>query len=102
VDGPPMSSPYVQNFQDNFGKFIRITVTFNNNTRAINGCTIVRDVGCQWRTIYIGIGPDGTPNTSPNAFTVPTGTTNVGAAALASRGLNTLEDVTALQITAGP
>jgi hypothetical protein len=102
MDGPPMTSPYVQQFQDNFGKFISITVNFNNTTRALSGATVFRDATCQWTHIYIGLGADGTPDTTDKAFTVPAGTSSVSAQQLRQRGLNTIEDVLALQITAGP
>jgi hypothetical protein len=102
MDGPPMSSPYVQAFQDNFGNVIRITVTFDNTTRALSGATVYRDANCQWTHIYLGLGADGTPDTTTKAFTVSAGTTNINANQLRQRGLNTIEDVLALQITAGP
>lgn len=87
---------------DNFGNFIRITVTFNESTRALSGATVFRDAACQWTHIYIGLGADGTPDSTDKAFTVPAGTSTVTANQLRQRGLNTIEDIQALQITAGP
>jgi hypothetical protein len=102
VDGAPIQSPYVQTFQDNFGKVVRLTVTFDNTTRALSGASVFRDAGCQWTHIYIGRGADGTPNTTTKAFTVPTGTTNLSSGQLGQRGLDVIEDILSLQITAGP
>ena len=98
----PAVSPWTWDAEDYQGNGIHISVTFNNSTRALTGATVVRDVGCVYGTLYIGVGPDGTPNTSPNAFAVPEGTTNLNKNRLTSNGLNTIEDVEALQITAGP
>jgi hypothetical protein len=97
-----VTSPWIWQATDNFGKFIRITITFNNATRALTGATVFRDAGCQWGHIYIGLGADGTPNSSGKSFVVPDGSTSVTANQLAQRGLNVIEDVTSLQITAGP
>jgi hypothetical protein len=97
MDGGPVQTPWTQSFTDNFGKKIKITINFDNTTRAISGGTIVRDSGCQWTRIYIG-----TPDTTDKVFSVPVGTTNLTANQLSQRGLNVIEDVTALQITAGP
>lgn len=98
----PITSPWTQQFRDNFGKVIRITLTFDNTTRALSGGTVFRDVGCQWAKIYIGTGTDGTPNSTGKVFAVPEGTTNITKNQLNQRGLNVIEDVLALQITAGP
>lgn len=93
----PIPSPWVQSFQDNFGRVIRITVNFNNTTRVISGATVFRDVSCQWSRIYID-----SPSSTDKVFQVVAGTTNLTANQLSTRGLSTIEDVLALQITAGP
>lgn len=106
ADNPPglINSPYFMEFVDNQTpqRRINITVTFNNSTRAITGATVYRDADCQWRRVMIGLGDDGTPDSSVRNILVPSGTTNISAAALSSRGLDTIEDIRALQITAGP
>jgi hypothetical protein len=99
---PPPSSPWVWQCTDNFANIIRITVTFNNTTLALTGATVFRDAGCQWTHIYLGLGPDGTPDTSAHTFLVPAGTTAISAGQLSANGLTTYGDVTGLQITAGP
>lgn len=98
---PPPTSPWVWQAVDNFGRFIRITLPFDA-AHALGTATVERDVGCQWAHIYIGLGADGTPNSTAHAFTVPEGMNTVTANQLRQRGLNTIDDVIALQITAGP
>lgn len=99
---PPATSPWVWQAPDNFGNIIRITVTFNEATRALTGATVFRDAGCQWNHIYLGLGADGTPDSTAAAFTVPAGTSSVTTNQLRQRGLDVIEDIQALQITAGP
>lgn len=94
-------SPWSAAFPDYQGNAITVTVTFNNSTKALSGATVVRDVGCVYTFLAFGLGPDGTPNTAPARFNVPVGTTNVTANQLKAGGLNTINDVLALQITAG-
>jgi len=101
--GGPEASPYQFDAVDNFGKHIRITIPFNEATGAIlNGGSVVRDADCQWTKIYIGLGADGTPDTTDKVFTVPEGTTNLTANQLGSRGLDTITDLRLYQVTAGP
>lgn len=96
-------SPWVWSAGDFQGNTITITVLFNNATKAIiNGSTCVRQAGCVYGHLYIGTGADGTPNTTTHAFAVPVGTKTVTAAQMSAVGLNTITDVLALQITAGP
>lgn len=97
-------SPWVQEWGDNHDKVIRLTVTFNQATRAITGIQVFKDPGCQWTTILIGLGPDGIPDHSDKTITVPDGTTTLSAqrlAQLASRGAATIEDLEALNLAAG-
>lgn len=100
----PATSPWIESFEDYVGKIIRITVTFNATTRVITGITVFRDAACLFTKILIGIGADGVPDSSDKAVAVPAGTTALTAGqltTLANRGLTTIEDMTALQITAG-
>jgi hypothetical protein len=102
ADGPPMTSPYVWEAGDYLTRVIRITVTFNNATRALTGATVFRDAACLYQKIYIGTGADGTPDNTDKVIVVPAGSASVTAQQLRQRGLDTIEDVLALQITAGP
>lgn len=95
-------NPWAWAANDVNGKTLSISIAWNSSSNALQGATVVRDAGCLLSVIWIGLGPDGTPNTSTNAYSVPTGTTKVNANQLAKGGLNTIMDVTALQITAGP
>lgn len=97
-----VSTPWVWQAGDYQQHVIRITVTFDNTTRVLSGSTVFRDAACMYHKIYIGLGPDGTPDTSPRVFTVPAGTTTFTAAQMSSVGLNKIEDIVSLQITAGP
>jgi hypothetical protein len=99
--GGPIQTPWVQQFEDYVGAAIRITVDFDNTTRAITGGTAYRDASCLMTKILIGLGPDGTPDTTETQFTVPAGTTEIPGSAFSDLGLSTIEDVLALQITAG-
>jgi len=99
--GDVQQTPWIWEDADFAGNVIRITVTFDNGTRVINGCTVFRDAACVYRHMLIGLGGDGTPDTSPRNVNVPAGTTVVPVNALNNQGLTTIEDVLALQITAG-
>lgn len=96
---PP--NPWTWAANDVNGRTLAVTVNWRSNTKALSGAVITRAVGCQLTTLYIGVGADGTPNSSPNAYAVPEGTTNIGSGQLKANGLSTIDDVTALQITAG-
>lgn len=102
TENTTVTSPWSTTIPDNFGKIIRITVNFNNTTRVISGANVFRDADCQWTHIYIGLGANGTPETTDKVFTVSAGSTNLTANQLSQRGLNVIEDITNLQITAGP
>lgn len=95
-------TPWVYEADDYLGRKLVCTVTFNNATRALTGATIVRDASCLYAKIYFGVGGDGKPESTARQFTVPEGTTPITAGQLASGGLNTIEDILAGQITAGP
>lgn len=100
---PAPVSPIVREFPDNAGLVLRISVFFDVTTRALTGITIFRDANCRWNKILVGLGPDGTPDTTTKSVTVPAGTTVLTAGqlnVLANNGLATVEDFLALQITA--
>lgn len=83
-------------------KVIRITVAFDNATRVLSGATVFRDPECLFTKVYIGVGADGAPDSTPRAIPVPAGSHAFTAAQMAAVGLHTIEDILAFQITAGP
>lgn len=95
----PSTSPWEQHFGDPDAD-LWIRVVFDETTRAITGGTVHRDAACQWSHISLGLGPDNTPNTSPDTWHVSTGEWAIPASEFAAHDLNTIEDVEALQITA--
>jgi hypothetical protein len=88
--------------QDSEGRTLRITVAFNNGNRGLTSATVHRDAGCVYARIYMGTGTDGTPDSTPRTFPVTVGDTEFSAGQLSGVGLDTIEDILALQITAGP
>jgi hypothetical protein len=104
VTRPPgvVTSPWVYQASDYKDHVIRITVTFDNTTKVLTGATAFRDATCVYTKIYIGLGTDKSPDSTPHRIAVPAGTTTVSAAQLSAVGLSTINDIIALQITAGP
>ncbi len=99
----PATSPWTQEFGDNDDLFIRISVEFNEATRALTRITMFRDVGCRWDRILIGLGADGIPDSTDKVIRVDEGTTVLSSTEmrrLRTAGLSTIEDIEALQITA--
>lgn len=97
----PQTSPWGYTATDYQGKILSISVTFNETTRAPIQATISRDVGCRYSKILIGVGADGKPDSTPRTFNVPQGVSTYTAAQLHSGGIDTIEDITSRQITAG-
>lgn len=97
----PATSPWNQSFTDYMGRAVSISVIFDEGTRELTSGSVTRDEGCLFTHILIGIGPDGTPDSTPFKFFVPVGTTDITADDFANVGLTTIEQITALQITAG-
>ena len=94
-------SPWVWAAGDYVGLVIRITVVYDNATRALVSATLHRDTGCQYHVIVIGIPTSGTAK----RITAPAdGKADIvaSAAAMATQSLNVIEDIWALQITAEP
>lgn len=89
-------SPWFWSAGDYQGKQITITVTFNNTTKAIISASVFRDPACMYTKIYIGLPSAVIP------ISVPSGTSAATGSQLALIGLNTINDILALQITAGP
>lgn len=96
-------SPWVSRFADYQGNAITITVAFNDVTRSITGGSVTRDPGCLFTKILIGRGADGVPDHTDKVFDLSgfEGTRNFNKAAFTSRGFDTIEQIRALQITAG-
>jgi hypothetical protein len=102
--GGPVTSPYVYDSGGDFqGNHITITVTFDDATRALIGAVVHRDAGCVYTKILIGLGGDGTPNTTTRVINVGNlvGDRSFTPTQMAAVGLNTIDDILALQITAG-
>lgn len=102
--GDPITSPWTYEQSDIHGLVIRATFSFDNVTRELTGAVVYRDPGCLKTTVYIGVGPDGQPeSTNPkNIFEIPDGSTNINANQMRQRGFSTIEDVLATQVTCGP
>jgi hypothetical protein len=102
--GGPVVSPYVYDSGGDFqGNHITITVVFNDVSRALTSATVHRDAGCVYTKILIGIGADGTPNTTTKVINVGNlvGDRSFTPTQMAAVGLNTIDDILSLQITAG-
>lgn len=95
-------SPFMYESGDYQDNVIRITIPFDNTTHVLQEATTFRDADCVYRHIYFGIGPDDTPNSTPIQFDIPVGTDTITIGQLAAVGLNTAEDIYAVQVTAGP
>jgi hypothetical protein len=100
VRGDPMPSPYVYDSGGDYRER-RLTGAFSFNVanRSLSGLLVHRDPGCVYVAVLIG-DPNGTPIRVPPSGAVAEGDTNISKAQLNSVGLNTIEDVLALQITA--
>lgn len=116
--GDVVQSPYVETFGDYLADpskdadparpnhAVQITVTFDNTTRVISGAVVWRAADCLWTKIVVGVGADGTPDTTTRVFSLATlndATRNINANTLSKApwNINTIEDfLTAGQITA--
>ena len=96
MNGPAVS-PFIWSATDYLERAITVTFPFDNTTHALADATVVRDAGCLWGTLMIG-----DPNGAVKTFAVPFGTSTVRSQQLKNNGLNTIDDIFALQITAGP
>ena len=94
-----LAPPWVSEFRDYLGRKIIITVNFNNATRALTPAVLHRDSGCLWNTVVFG---DPSSGVSKRITAPADGAADrtVTGATLAGLGFNTIEDATALQITA--
>ncbi len=99
----PLVSPWIWESPDFANFVIRISFFFDNTTHMLTGITVYRDAQCQFTKVIIGVGPDGTPNTSTTVIDVPAGQTLIGGvllSLLATLGFGTIDAVLAKQMTA--
>lgn len=96
---PP--NPYVWESPDYQGNVIGISIAYNAGTGELTGATAYRHQDCVYRKIYFGVGGDGAPE-GGHVINVSSGSTNVPAGQLHASGMDTIADVVAGQITAGP
>jgi hypothetical protein len=115
--GDPIQTPLVETFGDYLhdpgtadpvhpDHAVQITVNFNNTTRVITNAVVWRAADCRWTKIVVGIGADGTPDSTTKVFDLSklnNATRNVSAAQLSAAPwfVHTIEDFQAAgQITA--
>ena len=96
-----MVSPWTWEARDYVGLAIKITVNFDDATRALTSSVVHRDTGCQYTKIVFGV-PSSAQSKRLPAPADGQGDRTYTAAQMASQGLNTIEDVLNLQITAEP
>jgi hypothetical protein len=99
--GDPMTSPWIWESHDYVGLAIRITVNFNDTTMALTSAVIHRDDGCQYTKIVFDV-PSDVKSKRLAAPADGAGDRTYTAQQLKSQGLNTIDDVFAVQITAEP
>lgn len=105
----PTPNPWIWEAQDFDGKVIRITITWNTTANGdgkhnVTAGQVFRDAACQYTKILIGTSLDGNPDDTDKVVNVPAGTLNFTAAFInnmVTRGIGTVEDIEAFQITAG-
>lgn len=98
--GTPVSPYLYYSCTDGAGKLITMTITFDGSQN-LTGATIFRDPACVYHNILIGLGANGTPDTTTMKFAIPGGTTTITTAQLNSVGLFTFADTQKYQVTAG-
>ena len=99
--GAVPDNPWVWETADTNGLVIRITVPWNAGNKQVQGATIYRDPGCLYGALIFGIGDDGVPDSSPDRFPIPEGTTEIPGNLLRANKIKTIDDILATQITAG-
>lgn len=96
--GPPQVSPWHWEAGDYLGRKIQWDVYFDPSTRAVinPGLQGSRDVGCLYSTIIIG-----DPTDPTRAIAVQEGSFQLQPNRLSQNGLDTIDQILALNITAG-
>lgn len=101
--GDPITSPWIYEAKDYADNALRITVVFNNVNRKIQTCEVFRDANCVYKNVILGVGTDGSPDSSTFKIPVPVGTTPVPITLFTGKGFNTIEEVLGVaQVTASP
>lgn len=100
--GDPIPSPWVVEFRDYLGRALAITVSFNNNNRAVQGVVIHRDPGCVYRTVVFDNPSDQARAKRLAAPIDGAGDRSYTANQMAAQGFSTIEQARAVQITAEP
>jgi len=99
---PPLANPYVWRVWDDAGRQLQVSFTWVPVTRLLLGIATVRDDGMAWNRVLIGLGSDGSPDTTPWKLDVPVGNTDLTSVLtglLVGLGLTTIDNVLATQIT---
>jgi hypothetical protein len=94
-------SPWVSRFADYQGNAITLSVNFNNTTRAILNANVTRDAACVYTRILFGVGPNGVPDDTATQLTIETGPSSIGRGQIVAFGFDKIEDMQAVQLTAG-
>lgn len=95
-------SPWPWEAPDYQGLVIRIAVSFNVSSRALQNAVIHRDSGCQYNTIVLDNPTDAVKAKRLAAPVDGAADKTYTANQMKAQGLNTIEDVLAVQITAEP
>jgi hypothetical protein len=102
----PMVTPNPYTYDsgdDGNGKHLIASFAWDAGTRLITGITAIRDAGCLFTMVLVGLGAGNSPNTTTRSFVVPDGVTSVPnniLNQLAARGLGSIDDLLTTQITA--
>ncbi len=94
-------SPWVFQCLDISDAAFTAVFNFDDVTRALGACNVVRDSGCLFTSLWLGLGLDRTPNSTLNTFHTPGPHHTINPSVFAARGLLVIEDVWAIQITCG-
>lgn len=101
--GAPEQTPWIYEAIDFQQARLKFTVNFDNDTRLIEDIEVFRDPDCVYHNIYLGVGEDGRPESTPMRFVASDEDTTVFLPdVLEPLGLVVIEDVTAQEITGGP
>lgn len=99
-------NPYVwSSGPDSQGREVRVSYAWLATTRLLTTISLHRDPGCDFTHIYVGVGSDGSPNSSERSFDLSGFEGDVTVLGqqltwLASHGLASIDDVLGLQVTA--
>lgn len=86
---------------DSENREVLVSLPWDSISRALGDATTRRDDGCLYRTFLVGVGPDGTPDSTPTQFGIPEGLSQIPQATLNGVGLTTIDDILAQQVTLG-